>query len=545
MSAKPDIKHDGLVLACNLQGAIEAVIANDFGFDVARHRGESFVRLVDAASISKALNLLATLAAGRATAAWELNVVHGNWIRTLQFSGFRRDDTIFIVAAEQDSEMIRLYEDLSRMNNEQITALRQVFKERAQAGSLMNLPDGDTFEELMKINNELVMLQRELNQKNRELERLNAQKNQLLGMVAHDLRNPLAVILDYGEFLLAATGGRLSAEESEYLSEIRNSSRFMLAMVSDLLDLSAVEAGRLNLDRRVVDIELLARRVLHLSRPQAERKQMSLHLECPLPLPPVWVDEYKVQQVLNNLVSNALKYSQPGTTTTVRLSRAGDFVAVAVEDHGQGIPGDEVANLFRPYARTSVRTTGGESSTGLGLAIARRIVEGHGGAIVVQSTVGAGTTFTFTLPLMEVVAPNTVDQPLSADHPPFVATGLRVLLVEDSLLNRRVLEQTLIKLGCQVDAAESGASAIDAVRRLPYDIVFLDYHLPDMTAPAVASQCPGAGSGKPRLIVLTGGVGVEELAACRTAGIEEVLLKPVSRVMLQQVLQATAPPATV
>jgi signal transduction histidine kinase len=528
----------GIVLTCRVDGLIDAVIADNYAIGAARHLGESFVHLVDAASITKALNLLQELRAGHTVTGWEMNLVVDKQLRTLQFAGFRREDTLFVIGAEQDSEVIRMYEDLSRMNNEQITSLRRVVKERATATVVIKPANDPYLDDLTKLNNDLVTLQRELSQKNRDLERLNTEKNQLLGMVAHDLRNPLAVILDYSDFVLAAASDRLQADEREYLNEIHNSSRFMLAMVGDLLNLSAVEAGRLNLERRAVDLEGLTQRVLKLLRPQAERKGMALTLESTPSALRVWADEFKTQQVLTNLVSNAIKYSPAGAPTQVRLYQAGEMAVVEVVDHGQGIPAAEVANLFKPYSRTSVQTTGGESSTGLGLTICRRIVEGHGGEISVTSTVGQGATFRFTLPLVQVLAPAVHDAmaPVAAAGAPPVPTGLRLLLVEDSPLNSKIVAQMLAKLGCAIDTAENGAVAIDAVKQLPYDFVFLDFHLPDIKAPELALQLAHVAVGRPRLFALTGGVGAEETAACLAAGIEAVLLKPISRAELQRIL---------
>ncbi len=528
----------GIVLTCTVDGMIDAVIADNYEIGVARHLGESFVHLVDAASISKALNLLRELKAGRTVTGWEMNLVVGQHLHTLQFAGFCRDQVLYIIGAQQDTEVIRMYEDLARMNNEQITSLRRVVKERATATPAIQPADNPYLDDLTKMNNDLITLQRELSQKNRDLERLNAEKNQLLGMVAHDLRNPLAVILDYSDFLLASAGDRLHPDEHEYLKEIDNSSRFMLAMVGDLLNLSAVEAGRLNLDRRPVDLKALAQRVLRLLRPQAERKGMALTLEETQPAPTIWADEFKTQQVLTNLVSNAIKYSPAGASTQVRLYQEAEMAVVEVADHGQGIPADEVANLFKPYSRTSVQTTGGESSTGLGLAICRRIVEGHGGEISVTSTVGQGTTFRFTLPLVQVLTP-AAHAPVTAvaeTATPSTPTGLRLLLVEDSPINSKVMAHMWAKLGCVVDIAENGADAIDAAKQAPYDFIFLDYHLPDMTAPELAQRLASVAVGRPRLFTLTGGVGAEETAACLASGIEAVLLKPISREEIKRIL---------
>lgn len=529
----------GLILTCDATGVIEAVIADGLHLGAARHVGESFVYLMDAACIGKALRMLADVQAGHTVAGWELNLRVDNHVHALQFAAFQRGQSIFIVGAVQDTEMLRLYEDLARMNNEQITAMRRAVKERAMAAPTFAAPPADLYDDLMRINNELVTLQRELNQKNRELERLNAQKNQVLGMVAHDLRNPLAVILEYCEYLLGASAANLDGDQQEYLREIQNSSRFMLAMVSDLLDLSAIESGRLNLDRRQVDLAKLTQHVLDLLRPPAQRKNMTLRLECAQPAPVVWVDEYKTQQVIINLLSNAVKYSPAGALIVVRLARDGEMAVVEVEDNGQGIPPDELEHIFKPYSRTSVRATGGESSTGLGLTICRRIVEGHGGVIGVTSTVGAGTTFRFTLPLVEAVAPTFDLEPATATAASNLS-GLRVLVVEDSAINRKVLVQTLEKLGCLVDAAADGAEAIAAAKQFPYDLVFLDYHLPDATAPALARSLRAVVGKTARLFALTGGIGAEETEACLAAGIEAVLLKPIRAAELQRLLASSA-----
>ena len=162
----------GLILTCDATGVIEAVIADGLHLGAARHVGESFVYLMDAACIGKALRMLADVQAGHTVAGWELNLRVDNHVHALQFAAFQRGQSIFIVGAVQDTEMLRLYEDLARMNNEQITAMRRAVKERAMAAPTFAAPPADLYDDLMRINNELVTLQRELNQKNRDLSQL-------------------------------------------------------------------------------------------------------------------------------------------------------------------------------------------------------------------------------------------------------------------------------------------------------------------------------------------------------------------------------------
>jgi signal transduction histidine kinase len=252
---------------------------------------------------------------------------------------------------------------------------------------------------LLTANNELSNLGRELQKKNAELVKLNDLKNQFLGMAAHDLRNPIGVILTYSDFLLEETGEALGEEHRQFLTTIRSSSDFMLSMLNDLLDITKIESGRLELDLEPTDLIALIDRNVTLNQVLAVKKSIQIQFQHDKDLPPAPVDRGKIEQVLNNLISNAVKFSPARTTVTVRAFRSGDEATVSVKDEGQGIPEGERQKLFQPFSRTSVKSTGGEKSTGLGLAIAKKIILGHRGKIWAESGIGGGSTFYFTLPL--------------------------------------------------------------------------------------------------------------------------------------------------
>jgi len=253
---------------------------------------------------------------------------------------------------------------------------------------------------LQRQRDELDRLHAELSQQNEELQALNDQKNQFLGMAAHDLRNPLGVIRSYSA-LLRDEDVQLPVEKRDrFLESIQGSSEFMLNLINDLLDISAIESGRLDLRTAPADLAALLRYNISLNETLASEKEIAIDLEVEENLPRVPLDAEKFEQVLNNLISNALKFSHPGSRITVRARREGEDVTVCVADQGQGIPAEEQVKLFRPFGRTSVRSTSGEKSTGLGLAIVKRIVEGHGGEITVESEVGHGTTFRVRLPVL-------------------------------------------------------------------------------------------------------------------------------------------------
>ena len=241
----------------------------------------------------------------------------------------------------------------------------------------------------------------EIAQKNTQLVELNTLKNQLLGMAAHDLRNPLSVVSTASAFLLDDAGRLLpEAKRTDFLRRINSSSEFMLRMIDDLLDVAKIEAGRLDLELKDGDLCDLIEENLTLNRMLAKKKDIRLDFVPETGLPLLLFDRGKVEQVLNNLISNALKFSAPNTVVAVQVSRTrGESIVVSVRDHGQGIPAGELENLFKPFSKTSVRSTGGERSTGLGLAICRKIVEGHHGRIWAESEVGKGSTFSFSLPV--------------------------------------------------------------------------------------------------------------------------------------------------
>ncbi len=252
---------------------------------------------------------------------------------------------------------------------------------------------------LSLLNNELATLQREMAKKNVELEQLNALKSELLGMAAHDLRSPLGVIQNYSDFLEADAGPLLSDEQRAFISTIKRTSSFMLNLVDDLLDVSTIEAGRLTLDRRPSDLGQLLTDNVTLNRTLAARKSVTIEWAAPAAtLPMVSLDAGRIEQVLNNLIGNAMKFAAPGSRVLVAVLSAADAVVFSIADEGPGIPPGDLPNLFKPFARATARGTAGEKSTGLGLAIVRKIVEAHGGRIWVESELGHGATFFVSLP---------------------------------------------------------------------------------------------------------------------------------------------------
>lgn len=254
--------------------------------------------------------------------------------------------------------------------------------------------------ERQRISGELARLSDELRAKNEQLEHLNTVKNQFLGIAAHDLRSPLGVIVVYLQ-LLRRGDANLTDAQREMVRAIQRSTEFMWQLVNDLLDVSAIEAGRLELRRCRADARRLVESAVARHRLLAEAKQLTLELRYDAELPEaVRLDPPKIEQVLNNLLENAAKFSPSGARIEVELRRSGDdHICVSVYNPGQGIAPEHRGRLFQPFERGQKEGTAGEKSTGLGLAISRKIVEGHGGEIGVESQPGQGARFWFTLPI--------------------------------------------------------------------------------------------------------------------------------------------------
>lgn len=236
-----------------------------------------------------------------------------------------------------------------------------------------------------------------IERQNEQLKRLNEVKNSLLGMAAHDLRNPIGSISLLAEFLLEPDADLNSAESRSFLEDIRQQSTYMLALLNDLLDVAQIESGKL----QIVPVEfsiadLLAEAVSRHAK-LASGKRIKVVLE---PVAPGHIhgDPFRLRQVLDNYISNAVKFSPAGSSVTVSAAERAGGWRVDVQDSGPGLTAQDRERVFQDFAKLSAKPTGGEKSTGLGLAITRRIVEAHGGRVGVDSELGQGATFWFQLP---------------------------------------------------------------------------------------------------------------------------------------------------
>lgn len=231
-----------------------------------------------------------------------------------------------------------------------------------------------------------------------ELSTANAAKNRLLGMAAHDLRNPLASIRGLAEFLRDGVVGPLTPGQLDLVETIHTASKQMLELVNELLDVATIEAGELKISLEMTDLTELVEKAVYLANIEASAKQTKIEMVPHDRPPPHLLDPNKIRQVVDNLLSNAIKFSPPGSTVSVEVEAIPGSIVLAVRDQGPGIPEAEHHKLFKDFGRTSTRPTGGEKSTGLGLAICRKIVDAHHGTITAENLPGRGCVFRVTIP---------------------------------------------------------------------------------------------------------------------------------------------------
>jgi len=350
-----ELRHRaGVLIRCTREGVVTAIIHDGVGLDASLQPGKPFWSCAYVDNHARAKALIEGVAEGEAAFEVPISVDLVGHPKLMSFSAVPAGEELILVGSAVENYAGDVYEDLIRINNEETNALRVAIK---------------------------------------SLER----RSQQAAIAAHDLRNSIGSIASSVELLLVESAA-IAPDQLQLMSIIERASRSSLALVSDLLDLTLIEAGRLELKKKPVNLGALIRKNVETNELLARRKNIALEAEIAADLPLVNADPARVEQVLTNFISNAIKYSQSGTSVSVRAAEQDDEVLVEIRDQRQGIPTDEPVKLFQLYQKTSVRPTGGEQSTGLGLAIARQIVEAHGGKVGVESEVGRGSTFHLTLP---------------------------------------------------------------------------------------------------------------------------------------------------
>ncbi len=297
-----------------------------------------------------------------------------------ELSQGRLEQRISIDRHDEVGQLARQFNEMAERLRESYTGLERKVEERTrQLREAMN----------------------EIEEKGRQLEVANQHKSEFLASMSHELRTPLNAILGFSEVLQERLFGDLNDKQAEYVTDIHSSGQHLLALINEVLDLSKIEAGRMELDRTTFDIAAALQGALSLVKERAGKHGLALELQCEPEIGSIHADERKFKQIMLNLLSNAVKFTPAGGRVTVRAERFADRVDIAVSDTGIGIRPEDHAAVFEQFRQVGTDHLKKAEGTGLGLALTKSLVELHGGTIRLDSEVGKGSTFTISLPLVE------------------------------------------------------------------------------------------------------------------------------------------------
>jgi two-component system, sensor histidine kinase len=391
----------------------------------------------------------------------------------------------------------------------------------------------------------LEALTQELREANVRAEAANRGKSQFLATMSHELRTPFNGVLGMLGLLEATP---VSPQQSDYIRTAKGSAEHLLALLNDILDVSALESGKMALRPEAVQLAAVLKDVEALMLPQALEKGLAFSLTIQAPLP-AWVlaDSTRLKQILFNLIHNAIKFTHAGSVQVAvgpspQPDQPQGWVFV-ITDTGIGMGEQEMSRLFQRFYQVDSGVARKFGGTGLGLEISQNLACMMGGGIEVESTLGRGTVFTLQLPFTPCPAPVDTTPELATEQAPLIATpsaaALRVLVAEDHPVNRKLVGILLENMGCQTTFCENGQLALDAAARDDYDLVLMDVHMPVMdglTATRHIRALPGPRAQVP-IVVLTADVMNEAREHAMQAGVNEFVSKPVQAAQLQAAMR--------
>ena len=380
-----------------------------------------------------------------------------------------------------------------------------------------------------------------------DAEAANRAKSLFLATMSHEIRTPLNGVLGMAQ---AMAMDELTPLQRERLSVVHASGEALLAILNDVLDLAKIEAGKLELEEIEFDLEEIARGAHQAFTSQANAKGLSFALDVNGAQGLYLGDPTRIRQILYNLVSNALKFTDRGEIR-VAARWASETLTISVEDTGVGIPADRLPLLFGQFTQADASTTRRFGGTGLGLAISRDLAVMMGGSIAVESTPDVGSVFTLSLPLERVGAARS-SSPLPSPPAPdgeTPALNLNVLAAEDNSVNQLVLKTLLHQIGIDPVVVDNGADAVAAWEKQDWDVILMDVQMPRMDGPTAtrAIREAEAASGRPRtpIIALTANVMSHQLADYIAAGMDGHIAKPIEAARLFEALEAALDAAPV
>lgn len=371
----------------------------------------------------------------------------------------------------------------------------------------------------------------------RRAEQASRFKSEFLARMSHEIRTPMHGVIGTADLLLRTP---LDAAQQELVRTLKESAAVLMNLLNDILDLSRIEAGKLSLAVRPFNLSAIVRTVAGLMRPMAVQRGLDLRLSAPEA--PQWFigDAHRVQQILLNLVSNAVKFTDRGHVEISVRAPAGLYgrgFEIAVSDTGRGIPEDRLDLIFQPFVQLAAGPGHETAGTGLGLSITKALVDAMGGQIQVESSPGSGSTFRVRLPLPAAEPPPSGEGGEAGGAEAAGGASLRVLLVEDNPVNQRMVARMLEALGHEAEAVADGEAAVSRALEGRFDAILLDIRLPGIDGLETARRLRAAGCRTP-IIALSANVYESDRAAALEAGMDGFLGKPLHLEELRDALAA-------
>ncbi len=413
-------------------------------------------------------------------------------------------------------------------------------------------PDGKTaalFGVMQDVTNE-TRVREQLLQARDSAQREAQARGTFLANLSHEIRTPMNGVIGFAELLLET---KLATEQRNYTQIIIESGTNMMALLNDVLDLSKIEAGHLELADEPVALEELASSAIRMLMPSVRRRDVWLEVQIDPKLPPVVRgDKLRLRQVLLNLLGNAVKFTERGFVR-LEISRASEGMRFTVVDSGPGIPQDRLADIFKSFVQIHpvARATG--TGTGLGLTISSSLVRLMGGSLKVHSRVNEGSSFHFTLPCVPASAsghtasPNAPRTNSGVDAPAPTSTAIRVLLAEDNEINQALIRATAARLGLALDVVGNGLEAVTGAEAAaeagtPYDLILMDIQMPILDGIGATQRLRSLGFDAETLpiVALSANVYQNDIDACFAAGMQAHLAKPVRREDLERAIATWA-----
>ncbi|MEA5620337.1 hybrid histidine kinase/response regulator HrmK [Cronbergia sp. UHCC 0137] len=387
---------------------------------------------------------------------------------------------------------------------------------------------------------------------NQELERTNQLKNQFLANTSHEIRTPLSSIIGFTHLLLAQGYDPDKQRHQEYLTIIQSSSKHLLALINDILDLSKIEANQLEVQWEIVDVPSLCRNVFALVKEKAANKGLKLRLELDPDVKTLVADPLRLKQMLLNLLFNAVKFTIKGSVG-LQVSTKEQFLAFTIWDTGTGISAENQALLFRPYCQIVNSAVSRDEGTGLGLVVTQKLAEIHGGCLKLESEINQGSRFTIFLPLQqkeEVLT--TLEVKPAADLEVGETANLsinypaKILLIEDDLPNGKLMEIYLSKLGYQVTWVKNADQMWKILEKIEPIVILLDVNLPAMNGLKLVEQLrKNPKYQKIPIIAQTAMAMKGDRETCLAAGVNDYISKPLDLPLLANLVAKYSKPLTV